>query len=293
MNTATYIKAHPICAFCGGGTASTTVEHCPPRCMFQNRQWPEGFDFPACADCNGGTSDDDLLIAMLARLDPVHNRGDLDGKAPGLMARANKRHPGMFAKMLPMGDDGEPLATGEWNITDEMRKAVDVLAAKLAKGLYYRHTQAVFPNDGGLVMIWFTNADVMHDGGYKLFDSLKHIAGDAPPLTRSGKRLNDQFEYKFSLSPEKHLLALQAKFGNAFGFVVFGSTMPGLLEKYVQQVIAAGPRADGVEPFRILQSTSLPLGQLRAPSESACWLFRPGRLLTRHLFGQSHQRLLR
>ena len=97
--------------------------------------------------------------------------------------------------------------------------------------------------------------------GYRLFDVLEHIAGDAPALTRSGKYLNDQFQYKFSLSPERHILALQAKFGNAFGFVVFGSTTAGLLEKYVQQVIAASPRADGVEPFRILQSASLPLGR--------------------------------
>lgn len=167
---------------------------------------------------------------------------------------------------MATGSRGIP---GEWNITEEMREAVDVLAAKLAKGLYYRHAQAIFPNDGGLVMTWFTNADVMHDGGFKLFDGLTHIAGDAPSLTRSGKHLNDQFEYKFTLSPEKYLLALQAKFGNAFGFVVFGSTTPGLLEKYIRQVIAAGPRADGVEPFRILQSTSLPLGQLQASNEAA------------------------
>jgi len=68
------------------------------------------------------------------------------------------------------------------------------------------------------------------------------------------------------MSPEQHILALQAKFANAFGFVVFGSTTAGLLEKYLQRVITAGPRADGVEPFRILQSASLPLGRCRAAS---------------------------
>jgi hypothetical protein len=270
MSTATFIKAHPICAFCGGGTPSTTVEHCPPRSMFQNQQWPEGFEFPACDGCNAGTRDDDLLIALLGRLDPVHNRGELDGRMTGLMKRAHKRNPGMFAKMLSVGDDGQPLANvEEWNITDEMRQAVDVLAAKLTKGIYYLHTGAIFPNDGGLVMTWFTNADVLHDGGYKLFDSLQHIVGDAPSLTRARKVLNDQFEYKFSLSPEKHILALQTKFGNAFGFVVFGSTTSGLLEKYINQAIAAGPRADGVEPFRIIQSTSLPLGRLQSSNGAA------------------------
>jgi hypothetical protein len=85
-----FLLAHRVCAFCGGVTPSTTVEHCPPRAMFQNRQWPEGFEFPACDRCNCGTSDDDLLIAMLARVDPLENRGDRDGTLPGLMALAHK-----------------------------------------------------------------------------------------------------------------------------------------------------------------------------------------------------------
>jgi hypothetical protein len=263
-----FLLAHPVCAFCGGVTPSTTIEHCPPRAMFQNRQWPEGFEFPACDRCNGGTRDDDLLIAMLARVDPLENRGDRDGKAPGLMARAHKRHPGMFERMLAIGEDGQPKASGEWQITDEMRQAVDVLAAKLAKGIYWQHTQDIFPNDGGLAMTWYTNADVARDGRYKLFESLQHLAGNAPLLTRSGTYLNDQFEYKFSLSPEKHILALQAKFGNAFGFVVFGSTTPGLLEKTIHLAVAS-PRADGVEPFRILQSPTLPLGELRTTGEGS------------------------
>ena len=92
--------------------------------MFQDRHWPEGFEFPACEGCNAGTRDDDLLIAMLARIDAAHNRGDLDGKLPGLMARAHDRHPGMFEKAVSIGDDDD-----KWNITEEMRQAVAVLAA--------------------------------------------------------------------------------------------------------------------------------------------------------------------
>jgi len=108
MSAAIFIKANPICIFCGGSTPSTTKEHCPPRAMFQHRQWPEGFEFPACDTCNGGTRDDDLLIAMLARLHPFQNKGDVDGKTPGLMARAHERYPGMFRKMLAIDEDGQP-----------------------------------------------------------------------------------------------------------------------------------------------------------------------------------------
>ena len=92
-------EAVRMCIFCGGNKPATTMEHCPPRAMFQNRQWPEGFEFPACADCNHGTGDVDVLIAMLARMDPIEEKGNLDGKQTGLMRMTNKQFPGMFQKM--------------------------------------------------------------------------------------------------------------------------------------------------------------------------------------------------
>jgi hypothetical protein len=90
----------------------------PSRCLHigkhasgpKHRQWPEGFEFAACDTCNNGTRDDDLLIAMLARLDPFQNRGDFDGKTAGLMARAHKRFPRLFGKMLTVDPDGLWLA---------------------------------------------------------------------------------------------------------------------------------------------------------------------------------------
>jgi hypothetical protein len=248
--------------------------------MFQNRQWPEGFEFPACKACNHGSTNDDLVVAMLARMDPFQDKGNLDGAAPGLMAAAHRQFPGMFRKMM-MGANEARRANRELglrpgpgqthrdthlaNVTDEMREAVDVLAGKLAKGVYYMHAGRIFPSDGCLVLCWFTNTDLLRDGKYPMFEILKDIGGTAPPLVRSGKYLNDQFEYKFSLSAEKHIFALQARFGNAFGFIVFAATTPGWLEQHVRHMEETMPR-DGGGPFRILQSTVLPVGRVQAPS---------------------------
>jgi hypothetical protein len=244
--------------------------------MFQHRQWPEGFEFPACAACNHGSDDDDLLVSMLARMDPFQNKGNLDGKAPGLMAAAQQQYPGLFRKMVQTPSEarrenrllGIRPAPGQTHqetcvmkIPDEMHQAVGVFARKLAKAIYYRDVQAVFPEDGCLVLTWFTNTDLVRDGKYPVFETLRDVAGSAPTLTRSGRFLNDQFEYKMSLSPERHLLALQARFGNAFGLVVFGSTTPGLIEKHVEG-LRETQRGGGDGPFTILQSASLPLGLL-------------------------------
>ena len=163
----------------------------------QRRQWPEGFEFPACDVCNGGSRDDDLLVAMLAKMDPFENKRDRDGRTPGYMKRAHKRYPDMFAKALTIGDDGEPQATGNGTSQTKCVMRLAYWRVSRPRASIYLRTGAIFPNAGGLVMTWFTNADVMHDGRYKLFDILKHIAGDTPLQVRSGKFLNDQFEYKF------------------------------------------------------------------------------------------------
>jgi hypothetical protein len=264
-----FLEAHPICAFCGGAARATTVEHCPPRAMFQFRQWPEGFEFPACSDCNNGSDDQDLLVAMLARMDPITHRGDLDGRVEGMMKLANRQFPGMFARMLPSavearqsnrkrGVTPKPGQTqqeaGGINVTPEMHEAVCVLARKLVKGIYYREARRIFPSGGCLLMHWFTNADADAQGRYPAFELLREMGGNAPLLERAGKYLNDQFEFKYGMSADRSLIALQAKFGNAFGFVVFGSTTAGRLEAMVERLRAETAKQG---PFAVLQSLTL------------------------------------
>lgn len=264
-----FLKAHPLCAFCGGKAKATTIEHCPPRAMFQFRQWPEGFEFPSCEACNHGTDDHDLLVAMLARMDPFEEKGDRDGKQLGLMKMANKQFPGLFEKMMPSANEARrsnrelglrPVAgqthqeTGAVKVPEELHHAVRIFARKLAKGIFYREAGLPFPDHGCLLLNWFTNADLFRDGKYVLFDLLKELGGTAPPLKRSGQYLNDQFEYKLSLSPEKDIFVLQARFGNAFGLVVFGSASPGKLESIVARLREQTQRNG---PFSVLQSPSL------------------------------------
>lgn len=264
-----FLRAHPRCAFCGGEANATTIEHCPPRAMFQFRQWPEGFEFPSCEACNLGTDDQDLLVSLLARMDPFEEKGNLDGKQEGLMKLAHRQFPGLFEKMMLSASEARRRnrdlglrpapgqthqETGAVKVPEEFHRAVCVLARKLAKGIYYSEAGRPFPNDACLLLNWFTNAELLRTGKYLLFDLLKELGGTAPPLQRSGKYLNDQFEYKLSLSPEKEFLVLQARFGNAFGLVVFGSAIPGKLEAIVTRLREQTER-DG--PFAILQSPTL------------------------------------
>lgn len=264
-----FLASNPFCAFCGGGARASTIEHCPPRAMFQHRQWPEGFEFPACEACNHGSGDDDLVVAMLARMDPFEEKGNRDGRLEGLMFAANRQRPGMLEKMMPSAVEarrnnrklGIAPALGQTHqevggvkVPEEFHVAVCTLARKLAKGIYYRETGKVFPISGCLLLNWFTNADLLREGKYIVFDLLKEIGGNIPPVQRTGVFLNDQFEYKISFSPEADIIVLQARFGHAFGFVVFGCTIPGHLEAIITRLRESATR-DG--PFAVLQSTTL------------------------------------
>ena len=261
-----FLAAHPKCAFCGGVLQATTIEHCPPRAMFQNRQWPEGFEFPSCDSCNQGSDDEDLLVAMLARMDPFEEKGNEDGRLQGLMLSANKQYPGLFQKMMPSVSEARrnnrefgttPMPgkthqdTGVVKVPEELHVAVCTLAKKLAKGVFYRDAGTIFPNTGCLLLNWFTNADLIRDGKYVVFDLLKELGGTAPPTQRSGKYLGDQFEYKMTLAPEGTVFILQARFGSAFGLAVFGSITPGLLE---DNVLRLREQTSSEGPFAVLQS---------------------------------------
>jgi hypothetical protein len=168
--------------------------------MFENKQWPEGFEFPACVKCNGGSSDDDLVVAMLARINPFNDVGNRDGRLPGLLRQASRQFPGMLKKMWPTAGEarqwnreiGLKPAAGQTQrnaahvvrVPEEFHEAVCTLARKLAKGLYYNETGKIFPPGGGLSLYWFTNADFFRDGRYAVFDMLTQLGGKSPPTTR-------------------------------------------------------------------------------------------------------------
>jgi hypothetical protein len=240
-----FLKQNPRCAFCGGLAQATTIEHCPPRSMFQDRKWPEGFEFPSCERCNASTSNHDLLIALLGRMDPINDKGDQDGAFGGLVAQANRQFPGLFEKMKLSASEARQSCralgvtpapgrtyqeTGVVNVPEEFHLAVCSLAAKLAKGVFYRETKQIFPEYGCLALNWFTNADLIRDGKYVVFDLLKDLGGEVPILKRSGQHLNNQFEYKWLASNDIPFFIFQASFGNSFGMAVWGCAERGRLE---------------------------------------------------------------
>lgn len=260
-------KASLPCILCGGHVLATTKEHCPPRSLFQLRQWPEGYEFPACAACNGGSSNSDLIVAFIAHMDPAANTEQLT-KGFGLMRRVNKQAPKLLPAMFMssavearaqarrLGMRPGPGQTyqglGIANITDEMREAVESVAAKLTKAVYYMQTGSVFPVNGGIMFQWFTNAQLREHGRIPVLEAMAPMAATSPTIKRSGKNLKDQFDYRYSRDDTGDLHVMQVAFGQVFGFVTVFSQVPGKLEA-IEASIKAKVQ-DGESPFKFLST---------------------------------------
>ena len=261
-----FFAAHPWCAFCGGVSKATTVEHCPPKALFQFNRWPESFEFPACKACNSGTGDHDAIVALLARADPNDRQGNADGRFEGLLRNVNAQFPGVVSKMIPSATEARRrnralgLKPGPGQIHQdiapvsiplEFNAAVATFALKLSKAIYYRETGAAFPQSGTVIMSWFTNVALVRTGAYPVFQHLQMLGATTPPFVRNRKALNDQFEYRVSLSADRALLLAQVRVGQAFGMIVCASVTPGVLESAIAS-LQAKHRTDG--PFVTLQS---------------------------------------
>lgn len=60
------LLANPSCCYCG--QKAVIIDHCPPRCFFIKREWPEGYAFPCCEICNASTRYDKQLLAVFTRI---------------------------------------------------------------------------------------------------------------------------------------------------------------------------------------------------------------------------------
>lgn len=239
-----FLAKNPYCAFCGGGEAAVTIEHCPPRAMFQYRKWPVGFEFPACEPCNHNSANKDLLVSMLARLDPFTGRGDEDGRQMHLTQSVNEQFPGLLARMNLTPTEARatnreyglvPLPgqthqeVGMMALPEEFQDAVMVFSRKLAKGIFFLHTGSIFPSTGELLLNWSSNVELLNRETFPTFEALNGFFGESPAVVRSGTHLSDQFSYKITLAPTHQFLLIQARFGNSFGLVIVACTQAGIL----------------------------------------------------------------
>jgi hypothetical protein len=218
------------------GDAATTTDHCPPRCFFDRRDWPETFEFASCASCNDASRLDEQALAVLARIslqdqgeprrtewkrlvDGVkNNQSAIFAEWVNLTAIERKRflQSAVGAEMAMKLRDANFGALRFGSLTSA---AAGRFGAKLGKALYYRHLQELFEGD-----IYVRLLDPFLK--YKAPALFNEIADMAPGILRperNTKSLAYRFAYRFNYNTDIGVIYTVVQFGPQLTFSIMAA----------------------------------------------------------------------
>ena len=247
-----FLAKHPVCCFCGGVRPAEEPDHVPSRVLFDDRQWPEGFEFPACVKCNRATRHDEQVVAMLSRIypDPTTEKGRAETYERIRAAAHN--YPEILEEMRPTARQlrkaSEKYGLGE-SYADlpalsvkgpRINAAIENVGRKLFCALYYMHTGQIVPPDGGVAIRWFTNVQIDAD---EIPRSLAPLLANFGKTERSRTKLDDQFFYRWVVpSDSKNVAAFLAFFRRSFALLGYVNCNAADFHKL-------GPDAKVVRPY--------------------------------------------
>lgn len=223
-----FLTAHPICCFCGGGTRATTVDHIPSKDCFKGRAFPEGFEFPACARCQGQMRSDEQIFSFVVQMSD-RNAANYDREKSRRSIRGIKNnHPHLLPQVLD--DPSEkfralrhlgqpfPLLTPAREIPivalpPDICEHIQRVAKKLALALYYKERGRIAAASHRIWSSWCFATDL------RTMTSFSEVARMTRFQTvgwRHNLDFGDQFSYRWDCQEkgEPHdLFMLVAQFG--------------------------------------------------------------------------------
>ena len=220
-------------------------DHVPARTFFDGRGWPEGYNFPACANCNRETSQDEKVVAFLSRIRAANDGEQSPAQIAELqqpMAAIHRDHPEAYEAMrMPANDVRRFLRehglTKPPNTTfsdfpvlslarPEFIMPIKKFGIKLFCALHYKHTGVIVPPDWRIAVRLVTN--VQASSADILSGELFQVLNGRPALQRSNNQLDDQFSYVFAIALEQTTAAFVCKFRDSFVLlgIVTNSALP-------------------------------------------------------------------
>ena len=187
------LKENPICIYCGA--PATTTDHCPPRCFFEGRHWPETYEFPACKPCNERARLDEQALAVLIRAKAT---GAMNHEWEKLAQGVKNNQPAIVAEWTSLSrneqkhalrdlfgrDSADNLRRLGWkafNVGPLSEAMINRFMVKLSKALYFRHNNALLD---GVVYVLHINA-LSKDITPEFMNSILAIPTSLPALQRN------------------------------------------------------------------------------------------------------------
>ncbi len=221
------------CVYCGGGTLATTVDHCPPRGIFLERNWPEGFVFPACAACNSGSRDEESLIAFMVRLNSTLNAEE-DELFKRHVDRLARTHPEELQYLATAGASTKrriarhigvspppgstyaelPLA----RLPERWKEVMRSFGEKLTKAVHFHELGRICPTSCHVIVEIRSNA---LDMASPLSEDLVSTMGRTHEIKRTKVDISDQFSYLTKRAGDGSVAMYVFSFNQSFSLMCF------------------------------------------------------------------------
>ncbi|MCQ4160843.1 hypothetical protein NON00_12985 [Roseomonas sp. GC11] len=226
-NRQQFLREHPTCCYCGA--VATTTDHCPPRALFQNRHWPEGYEFPCCQPCNAAGRQSEQVAVAILRPSLFQETEDeawektvrsLKINRPEVLDEWTEASRNQMRRMFreKFGDGlGDYLRNQGYGIVELgpiSQAAIEEVLFRLGQALFYKHVGRRCA--GG--KIWIVRMDMLNAEGS--LDSITKITPLLAQSVRGRIDLSDQFLYRYNVSPSEGILCAVVKIREQFGAVV-------------------------------------------------------------------------
>jgi len=217
------IAQWPDCVFCAGKNPTTTVDHVPPKQMFDLKHRPKGMECPACRDCNNRLGPIEMVAALLRRFPKVPTSEAHQREIEKLFIAAKNNFPGLLQKLFePQVDHSRldlPSHLDSISLdSPQLHYIMRMFGAKLAMGLHWLQTQRIVPTEGQVFVSWFSNYDAY---AKRLPEHIFKYLGKEVSLSQGAFTVRDQFTYQFGLLPSKDAGIYWARFEPSFAIAAF------------------------------------------------------------------------
>lgn len=208
-----FFKTHPRCFCCG--EPAVAIDHLPSRTCFDGKDWPEGFDFPACDKCNQSTANDEQVLALLSRSHSGPHAPVREEELTKHLAGVRNNHPILFRNMLKKVIESPDPAFGEEaslvELSLEVKDCFKRVLPRRARAFHYKETGIILSKDESLYGGFFTPVNAKGDG-YS-----QPLALPPQLVKRGNKDLSPQFSYMRSVEADGRSGLYVVLFRRAFG----------------------------------------------------------------------------
>lgn len=224
-------KSGGMCIYCGGAAAATTIDHMPPRSMFDRKDRPAGLEFAACEPCNKGASLADLVCALLGRIYPDAQEPEALKEVTSYLRAVRNNVPGLLEEMaVPAAREKHEL--GRLGLSRDQGgllriggpialRHLEVFGARLGMAMHFEQTGQILPPEGGVYVRIYANVEIAEG---KIPEAVFDILPEPRTLAQGRKNVEQQFRYGVRATDDEKMTMSYASFRLSFASLSFAST---------------------------------------------------------------------